>query len=127
MSYASRLGQAWQRTLSGLRSEAKRGAYIPGLPLMTVSRFGVSTSEFTSEPLELYRIHNVSDVKQLATGSDVDIGGLSRCRMSLEKDASGTHGRFYGTVSSQVPRGASLDRSGYAAFRNQVRQAKRHV
>lgn len=30
------------------------------------------------------------------------------------------HGRFFGTLSNQVPRGAALERSGYAAFRNRV-------
>lgn len=30
------------------------------------------------------------------------------------------HARFFGTLSSQVPRGAGLERSGYAAFRNKV-------
>ncbi|CAO1618556.1 unnamed protein product [Sympodiomycopsis kandeliae] len=31
------------------------------------------------------------------------------------------HGRFWGTLSNQVPRGAGLERAGYAAFRNRNR------
>lgn len=38
----------------------------------------------------------------------------------FEPEAS-HHGRFWGTLSNQVPRGAGLERAGYAAFRNRNR------
>jgi len=107
----ARWGQALQRSMAALRSESAR-----------IMRMEV-TSERTEGAQLLYRIATPQDAAQVATGSDSDIGGLSRCQFSLESEARDdgaprTFGRFYGTISSQVPRGARLERSGYAAFRN---------
>ena len=112
MTYGAALWQALQRSLLGMKNEAAR-----------VMRMDVSASDFASEALKLYTIRNQQELAQIATGSDVDIGGLSRCQMALERDAARgfSYGRFYGTVSSQVPRHSGLERSGYAAFRNKSR------
>lgn len=89
-------------------------------------RMEVSASENAQDAMLLYRTASPADMAFIATGSDGDIGGLSRCRFSLEREVQEdghavTFGRFYGTVSSQVPRNSSLERSGYAAFRNKLR------
>ncbi|KAK0550558.1 hypothetical protein OC846_002375 [Tilletia horrida] len=57
--------------------------------------------------------------QDFATGSDIDIGGLSTVRFGW--DPSERAARFYGTLSSDIPRGAKIERSGYAAFRNKNR------
>ena len=107
----ARWGQALHRSMAALRNETAR----------------IMRMEVTSERAEgaqlLYRIATPQDAAQVATGSDSDIGGLSRCQFSLESEARDdgaprTFGRFYGTISSQIPRGSRLERSGYAAFRN---------
>ena len=115
MSLLSRFSQAFRRSLLGWQSEAAR-----------IMRMEVSATENATQSQLLYKINNSADLSQIATGSDSDIGGLSRCHMSLEHDDPGqkktpaSFGRFYGTLSSQVPRGSALERSGYAAFRNKV-------
>lgn len=107
----TRWGQALQRSVSALRHEAAR-----------IMRMEV-TSERADGAQLLYRIATPQDAAQIATGSDSDIGGLSRCQFSLESESEAhgtpqTFGRFYGTISSHIPRGSRLERSGYAAFRN---------
>ncbi|KAL9933843.1 hypothetical protein V8E36_007501 [Tilletia maclaganii] len=57
--------------------------------------------------------------RDFATGSDIDIGGLSTVRFGW--DPSERAARFWGTLSSDIPRGARIERSGYAAFRNKNR------
>ena len=115
MSLLSRFSQAFRRSLLGWQSEAAR-----------IMRMEVSATENATQSQLFYKINNSADLSQIATGSDSDIGGLSRCHMSLEHDDPGqqktpaSFGRFYGTLSSQVPRGSALERSGYAAFRNKV-------
>lgn len=82
----------------------------------------VSASDSARDVLPLYTLTNAKQIAQIATGSDADIGGISRCHVTLDHDERGSaYGRFYGTVSSQIPRNASLERSGYAAFRNKSR------
>ncbi|KAE8209620.1 hypothetical protein CF327_g6418 [Tilletia walkeri] len=56
---------------------------------------------------------------EFATGSDIDIGGLSTVRFAW--DTTERAARFWGTLSSDIPRGAKIERSGYAAFRNKNR------
>ncbi|CAD6885263.1 unnamed protein product [Tilletia laevis] len=56
---------------------------------------------------------------EFATGSDIDIGGLSTMRFAW--DPTERAARFWGTLSSDIPRGAKIERSGYAAFRNKNR------
>ena len=115
MSLLSRFSQAFRRSLLGWQSEAAR-----------IMRMEVSATENATQSQLFYKINNSADLSQIATGSDSDIGGLSRCHMSLEHHDPGqektpaSFGRFYGTLSSQVPRGSALERSGYAAFRNKV-------
>lgn len=109
MSLAA-LRHALARTLDAARAEAVR-----------IMRMDVSALDKTRTPQLLYGLRTQPELAQIALGADSDIGGLSRCHMRLDKDASGAHGRFYGSISAHVPRGAPIDRSGYAAFRNRSR------
>lgn len=89
-------------------------------------RMEVESAQHHTNAQRLYQFTTPQDLTQIATGSDSDIGGLSRCHFSLEKEtkpdgSTHTFGRFYGSLSSQVPRGSSLEKSGYAAFRNKSR------
>lgn len=67
----------------------------------------------------IYSLKSDQDVEQLATGSDADMGGASKMQLALDKEEG--KGRFYGTLSTEVPANAKLERSGYAAFRNRTR------
>ncbi|WFD29084.1 hypothetical protein MSPP1_000089 [Malassezia sp. CBS 17886] len=80
----------------------------------------------TKDAVRLYGLSTPADISKMAIGSDSDIGGLSRCHLNSERETlpdgrSFAYARFYGTISPQVPRGAALERSGYAAFRNKQR------
>lgn len=68
--------------------------------------------------LLIYAMTQPAHLSNFATGSDSDIGGLSQCRLGLDESS---RGRFYGTLSSQVPRGGKIEKSGYAGFRNRNR------
>lgn len=61
------------------------------------------------------------DLQRFATGSDKDIGGLSTCDLAFAPESKTGH--FRGVVSSDIPRGAKLARSGYAAMRNKARSS----
>lgn len=67
----------------------------------------------------IYSLQSAQEVEQLATGSDADLGGASKMQLGLDKEEG--KGRFYGTLSTEVPPNAKLERSGYAAFRNRTR------
>lgn len=59
-----------------------------------------------------------------ATGSDVDIGGLSTCALTEVPATAGSpsHVAFHGNLSLRVPaQFAGRIRTGYAAFRNKSR------
>lgn len=78
----------------------------------------MSPTSRTEGALAIWALTHPSHLANFATGADSDIGGLSQCKLALdEREAKG---RFYGTVSSEVPRGGKIERSGYAAFRNKV-------
>lgn len=85
-------------------------------------RMDVTALDKARDAQLLYGLRSQAELGQVALGADVDIGGLSRCHMRLDKDDGGAYGRFYGSISAHIPRGASIDRSGYAAFRNRVRR-----
>ncbi|WFD28020.1 hypothetical protein MNAN1_003028 [Malassezia nana] len=107
----ARWGQALGRSMAALRNETAR-----------IMRMEV-TAERSEDVQLLYRFATPQDAAQVAIGADADIGGLSRCQFSFESEARPggapeTFGRFYGTISSHIPRGSRLERSGYAAFRN---------
>lgn len=78
----------------------------------------ISPTSKNQGALLLYAMTQPAHLSNFATGSDSDIGGLSQCRLGLD-DSS--RGRFYGTLSSQVPRGGKIEKSGYAGFRNRNR------
>lgn len=69
--------------------------------------------------LLIYTLSSPEDIHAVATGCDADMGGASK--MKLEIDPQEGTGRFWGTLSSEVPRNAKLERSGYAGFRNRNR------
>lgn len=71
--------------------------------------------------LPLWKMDDAEDLDNFALGSDKDIGGLSTCE--LVYDGTDQTGRFRGTITSDIPRGARLGRSGYAALRNRIGQA----
>lgn len=73
----------------------------------------------TEGTLGIWSIRSSQDLSNFATGSDKDIGGLSTCVLGVEESEG--LGRFYGTISSDLPRGSRIERSGYAAFRNKNR------
>ncbi|PKI84187.1 hypothetical protein MVES1_002341 [Malassezia vespertilionis] len=86
----------------------------------------VSTADLAKDVMPLYTMTNAKQIAEIATGSDADIGGLSRCHIAHDSDTtpdgkSVGYGRFYGTISAQIPRKSALERSGYAAFRNKSR------
>lgn len=66
----------------------------------------------------IWSIDGNTDLKDFATGSDADIGGLSTC--TLDKDAEG-NGRFWGEMRTTVQKSyEGKVRGGYAGFRNRV-------
>lgn len=67
----------------------------------------------------IYTISSTDQVQAMATGCDADIGGLSSVKVDL--DPQDGKGRFWGTLSSEIPRSCKLERSGYAGFRNKNR------
>ncbi|EPQ28728.1 uncharacterized protein PFL1_03532 [Pseudozyma flocculosa PF-1] len=107
MSFAKAFGQAIQRSIEMARDETAK-----------IMRMEISPNSANQGALLIYALTSPQHLANFATGADSDIGGLSQCRLALD-DAS--KGRFYGTLSSQVPRGAKIERSGYAGFRNRNR------
>lgn len=67
----------------------------------------------------IYSLQSERDVEELATGCDADLGGASKMQLALDSEEG--KGRFFGTLSTEVPSNAKLERSGYAAFRNRTR------
>jgi len=91
-------------------------------------RMEISPTSRTEGVLPLWAIRSRADLSNFATGCDKDIGGLSTCALTVEENESATDhvrrktpGRFYGTITSDLPRGSKIERSGYAAFRNKNR------
>jgi NADH dehydrogenase [ubiquinone] 1 alpha subcomplex assembly factor 1 len=81
-------------------------------------RMEISPTSKNQGALLIYAMTQPAHLSNFATGSDSDIGGLSQCRLGLDESS---RGRFYGTLSSQVPRGGKIEKSGYAGFRNRNR------
>ncbi|PWZ00453.1 NADH:ubiquinone oxidoreductase complex I intermediate-associated protein 30 [Testicularia cyperi] len=107
MSLLKAFGQALQRSVEVARDETAK-----------MMRMELSPTSKNQGPLMIYAMTHPSHLANFATGSDSDIGGLSQCRLGLDESS---RGRFYGTLSSQVPRGGKIERSGYAGFRNRNR------
>ncbi|PWN89841.1 NADH:ubiquinone oxidoreductase complex I intermediate-associated protein 30 [Acaromyces ingoldii] len=112
MSLAKSIGSALSRTLDSARQS-----------LASSMRMEVSppTASATDSRLLLYPLRSSQDLSQVARGCDADIGGLSSCRLDLDESGSTSAARFWGTLSSELPRGAKIERSGYAGFRNRSR------
>ncbi|UZJ51763.1 hypothetical protein CBS101457_001083 [Exobasidium rhododendri] len=109
MSFARSLSSALTRSLDSAR-----------ISLASALRFEVSAPTAADDSrLLLYKFSSSADVKQMATGCDADIGGLSS--MKIDLDTQEGKGRFWGTLSNEIPRNAKIQRSGYAGFRNKNR------
>lgn len=66
----------------------------------------------------IWSINSSTDLTDFATGSDIDIGGLSTC--TLDKDEEG-NGRFWGEMKTSVQQAyEGKVRGGYAGFRNKA-------
>lgn len=88
--------------------------------LASALRFETSpptTAEGAHVPI--YTLSSPEEVKSMAIGCDADIGGLSSAKVDLDPQEG--KGRFWGTLSSEIPRNAKIERSGYAGFRNKNR------
>ncbi|SOV04668.1 related to complex I intermediate-associated protein CIA30 precursor, mitochondrial [Ustilago sp. UG-2017a] len=107
MSLLKSFGQALQRSVEVARDETAK-----------MMRMEISPTSKNQGALLIYSMTQPSHLSNFATGSDSDIGGLSQCRLGLDESS---RGRFYGTLSSQVPRGGKIEKSGYAGFRNRNR------
>ncbi|KAN0063156.1 hypothetical protein ACQY0O_004320 [Thecaphora frezii] len=107
MSFAKAFGQALQRSLEVAKDETAR-----------MLRMEISPNSANQGPLLIYALKSQQHLANFATGADSDIGGLSQCRLGLDEAGIG---RFFGTLSSHVPRGAKIERSGYAGFRSRNR------
>lgn len=95
-------------------------------------RMEVTPNSSSQGALHIWSISKPEDISQYATGCDRDIGGLSSMRLDVAQGSGGKgpddidgkradgHGRFWGTLSSQVPRAARVEKSGYAGMRNKV-------
>lgn len=90
------------------------------LSLASALRFEVTApTTLTDAQILFYSLTSMEDVKTMATGCDSDIGGLSSVKVDLDPKES--KGRFWGTLSSEIPRSSKMERSGYAGFRNKNR------
>lgn len=90
------------------------------LSLASALRFEVTApTTSTDAKIPLFSLASMEDVKAMATGCDSDIGGLSSVKVDL--DPKEGKGRFWGTLSSEIPRSSKIQRSGYAGFRNKNR------
>ncbi|CBQ72031.1 related to complex I intermediate-associated protein CIA30 precursor, mitochondrial [Sporisorium reilianum SRZ2] len=107
MSLLRSFGQALQRSVEVARDETAK-----------MMRMEISPTSKNQGALLIYAMTQPAHLSNFATGSDSDIGGLSQCRLGLDESS---RGRFYGTLSSQVPRGGKIEKSGYAGFRNRNR------
>ncbi|TPX59007.1 hypothetical protein PhCBS80983_g02803 [Powellomyces hirtus] len=68
--------------------------------------------------MPMFQFRKVEDLEDWIVGSDADIGGLSEAYWGLTPENSAL---FWGTISTKVPEGAKIDRSGYAGVRSQQR------
>lgn len=81
----------------------------------------VAPTSASQGPVDIWTMNSPQDLDEFATGCDKDIGGLSTARLDIDQG----HGRFWGTLSNQVPRGARIERTGYAGMRNRVSRQPR--
>ncbi|KAI8998373.1 complex I intermediate-associated protein 30-domain-containing protein [Gaertneriomyces semiglobifer] len=69
--------------------------------------------------LPMYKLNSVEALQDWVVGSDADIGGLSEAFWGLTNDRTAL---FWGKISTEIPQGAKLDRSGYAGIRSKEKQ-----
>lgn len=105
MSYGKAFTAALGRSLEVVRDGAA-----------SVMRLEVNPGTATKKPIHLFSIKSQKDLDGFATGSDKDIGGLSDVKLGVDEG----HGRFFGTLSNQLPRNAPIQRTGYAGMRTRV-------
>ncbi|KAI9207628.1 complex I intermediate-associated protein 30-domain-containing protein [Polychytrium aggregatum] len=68
--------------------------------------------------MPLFGCNSVEELEQFTVGSDADIGGLSEAYWGLTQDNTGL---FWGNLSTEVPPGLRIERSGYAGIRSKER------
>ncbi|KAJ3023159.1 hypothetical protein HKX48_004100 [Thoreauomyces humboldtii] len=68
--------------------------------------------------MPMFQFQKVDDLQDWIVGSDADIGGLSEAYWGLTPKNSAL---FWGTMSTKIPEGVRIDRSGYAGIRSQQR------
>ncbi|TPX72907.1 hypothetical protein SpCBS45565_g00271 [Spizellomyces sp. 'palustris'] len=68
--------------------------------------------------MPLFQFQNVEDLQDWIVGSDADIGGLSEAYWGLTPQSTAL---FWGTLSTDIPPGVKIDRSGYAGVRSKER------
>ncbi|KAI9101312.1 complex I intermediate-associated protein 30-domain-containing protein [Phlyctochytrium arcticum] len=68
--------------------------------------------------LPMYHFKSVEDMQGWAVGSDADIGGKSEAYWGLTPENTAL---FWGKLSTEIPEGVKLDRSGYAGIRSRER------
>ncbi|KAI9341544.1 complex I intermediate-associated protein 30-domain-containing protein [Zopfochytrium polystomum] len=68
--------------------------------------------------LPMFQFDSVEWLENFVVGSDADIGGLSEAYWGLTEQNTGL---FWGVLSTTVPEGVKLERSGYAGIRSKER------
>ncbi|CAO1629045.1 unnamed protein product [Parajaminaea phylloscopi] len=106
MSFGKSFATALHRSVDAIKSSTAHAL-----------RMKVTPSAASEGPLGIWSIRSREDLREYATGCDKDIGGLSTAQLDVDGDA----GRFWGTLSNQVPRGARIEKTGYAGMRNKNR------
>lgn len=103
--------------MKSLVSALNRSVEMARQSTVSALRMDVAPTARSEGALPLWGMASAEHIKNFATGSDSDIGGLSTCKLALDQEGKG---RFFGTLSTEIPRGGKIERSGYAGFRNRV-------
>ncbi|KAJ5306530.1 hypothetical protein PENANT_c031G06654 [Penicillium antarcticum] len=78
-----------------------------------------------TKPYSILNFEDESTVTSCKTMADRAVGGFSTASLDFESADPSTntpsHARFHGTISTKLPENWRVERTGYAAFRNQDR------
>lgn len=94
---------------------------IQGYLQRTIQYVGKQTKEaFRMQPKDyseqqLFEFDSIAKMEDWVVGSDSDIGGFSQAYWGLTPE---NNALFWGTISTRVPPGLGLHRSGYAGIRS---------
>ncbi|KAI8898140.1 complex I intermediate-associated protein 30-domain-containing protein [Globomyces pollinis-pini] len=67
----------------------------------------------------LFKFNNIETLQDWLVGSDADLGGYSEAYWGLTPENTAL---FWGTISTKVPEGLSIERSGYAGIRSKEKE-----